>query len=383
MKRNPLPTRLAVSMIMRLFTIALIAHAAACDDDFLFPLCGEGTPSKCMQPPPDMPVDMTADIAPPPPVSDFRKFIYRTQVPLRKVGTDDKQFIGFEGPNPHFLVSGQKKRIQSFIIDLKTSDSPTPNEWGFEIYNDVNNMTFDKDRFLKTGGLHLFFRPNHSVTCLNQACRDRISSDLNMLSPALNFRPFIHPSDGSLVVYSPGNNKIYARFNEQAKLHLSNISFIPRSVCIGNIDAIDQNNKTSELIINNENGGISHTIHQGSNPVDQNDANFAGALSSAISAQSAGGYAIIQAAFVHNINNDRYPDYVFSKNNTIYVVSYKGREWLDKGKSFEIWPPQGLIVDTQENVIAIFLINIDNDEFPDLVIETNKSVRFYHNVAEN
>lgn len=377
MKRNPLPTRLAVSMITRLFTIALIAQTAACDDYFLFPLCGDGTPSKCMEPPPAMQADMMADIAPPPGITDLRKFDSPVKIDFfRRVGPNT-QFVGFNGSDVLLLIDGFPQIIASVRPDITTGNiSLNPPFGDYSKNTDVSKMTFAQDRILRAGEFLILFTNTSSPDAKVIAPE---SANFPPIQTTAWFRHFTHPIFDAMAIKRKAAGSAFVQFNYNTKLSISAPTVEFSSFAIGNIDAIDNNN-TLEFIAHDTKGTVSHVIHQNSIPDDTNDVDLAKALSAGIARASGNTTGPIQAAFVSDINNDGYQEYVFSRANNIFIVTYKGRAWLNYGASFESWKPHHINLLTDENVAAIFLRDMNNDGLPDLIIETNKAIYFHKNI---
>lgn len=136
-----------------------------------------------------------------------------------------------------------------------------------------------------------------------------------------------------------------------------------------------------------QNGRVSHVFHQVTG-VLVNDIPLAEALSRSILALPSNAMdtsGTIQAAFIGDINNDSYADYLFVRDNTLHIISYKGKQWIEHPSAFELWKYRFTFKPGKSNMVteqikSIFLVRFGVHQYPDLVIETDNNIYIYENL---
>ena len=106
-------------------------------------------------------------------------------------------------------------------------------------------------------------------------------------------------------------------------------------------------------------------------------------LASALSVGSTG-LAPVEAAYVADVDGDPYRDLVFARAGKVWGLSYRGADRANGGGAFVAWPESLLDTELESQdgkVSALLLANLDLDVYPDLVIETEKTVLLYRSVA--
>ncbi|HND13130.1 MAG TPA: VCBS repeat-containing protein, partial [Pseudomonadota bacterium] len=81
---------------------------------------------------------------------------------------------------------------------------------------------------------------------------------------------------------------------------------------------------------------------------------------------------------VIDLNADGFTDFVYIRGGQLFVTSYRGRN--GSGLSvFESWPSMTLSSVGGESVRSLAAIDLSQDGYPELVVETGKAVHFYLN----
>lgn len=93
------------------------------------------------------------------------------------------------------------------------------------------------------------------------------------------------------------------------------------------------------------------------------------------------GLGPVTAAYVADVNGDAYPEMVFAQRGSVWALSYRGADRASSGEAFTVWPERLVDLPVGETARALLLADLDGDEFPDMVIETDRFVRFYRSVA--
>ncbi|MFO0620452.1 MAG: hypothetical protein U0745_03575 [Polyangia bacterium] len=121
---------------------------------------------------------------------------------------------------------------------------------------------------------------------------------------------------------------------------------------------------------------VLHQYSAGSIPVD--DGPLREALQVAVERAMPGETSPIPAAFVRNLNGDRFMDVAYIRNGQLLVTSYKGR--AATSGMFENWPAaQTLSELSGQTVKSLAAIDLTSDGLPELVVETESYVHFYLN----
>ena len=94
-----------------------------------------------------------------------------------------------------------------------------------------------------------------------------------------------------------------------------------------------------------------------------------------------GGLGPVTAAYVADVNADHSSDMVFAQAGSVWALSYRGANRASPGEAFVAWPERLVDLPAGETVQALLLAELDGDEFPDMVIETDRAVRLYRSVA--
>lgn len=90
----------------------------------------------------------------------------------------------------------------------------------------------------------------------------------------------------------------------------------------------------------------------------------------------------VTAAYVMDIDRDGHPELVFARDDGVWAVTYRGQEWLAEGTAFALWPRSltQAPIPGNERPRSLLLADLDDDWFPDLLIETDQQLHFYRNI---
>lgn len=111
------------------------------------------------------------------------------------------------------------------------------------------------------------------------------------------------------------------------------------------------------------------------------DSGLLQALNRSLERDSAEARGPIVAADISDINGDKLPDLLTMRNGKIRVMSYLGRGPGQTVHDFAVWPLDVATVMGPEKVQRLVLEDLNADGFPDLIVETDKNLLFFRNVA--
>lgn len=154
---------------------------------------------------------------------------------------------------------------------------------------------------------------------------------------------------------------------------------MPTSFVVGDLDAVDQQPIAPELIMF---GGTAPLLLQHLWPAKspESDPELWNSLSNAIARAKAGDEAPVIAAFMTKLNGDAFPDLLYVKGQSVYITSYHGRVPESGGPEFQNWSKPVLLNETSgEQVRSVVAVDLTNDLYPELIVETDKAVHFYLN----
>ena len=161
--------------------------------------------------------------------------------------------------------------------------------------------------------------------------------------------------------------------------NIDNLQFTfgyPTALVIGDIDESDSLPKDLEAIGFNE---VNDVAFFTSSKIEK--PNFQSVIKDAIARGAGGAGGPIQAAYIHDINQDKLPDLLFVRSGRLRVVSYRGKKIDNSLHDFGVWNQDVSDRIVDETVQYIVIDNLTQDDNPDLIVETDKQVHFYRNVA--
>lgn len=172
------------------------------------------------------------------------------------------------------------------------------------------------------------------------------------------------------------NGKFCARFSDGTVASLTSVGMHnARSFAIGNLDVNDEPVYDLEAISFDDDA---YFVARSS---ARNGAAIQMALSKALKDDSAVTGGAIQAAYITGINDDKFPDLVFVRNGRVRAISYRGTDVEGFPYKFWRWDQDVAPAIEGETVQYIALDELTQDSYQDLIVETDKQIHFYRNVA--
>lgn len=202
--------------------------------------------------------------------------------------------------------------------------------------------------------------------------------DIDLVSSGAH--PFAHPNIDVLVVAEkpqrPNLSKTTAILpGGMIGWSVSQLESNPTSFVIGDLDA-DQGNGDDLILFSG--GKVTSVQHQKGLSLDS--VALQGAMQNAINSSNRGTETSINAGFIANLNDDMYTDFIFSTPTRISAMSYLGKI-QEQGPMFENWT-YPLISFNGEIVRSVIAANLTMDNYPELIVETDKAVHFYLNIPK-
>lgn len=320
--------------------------------------------------PPDAGEDLQSSGEVPPHINTAIKFDKHFEF----IMTSGYQFAGIL-KNESILLQGKEKliKITKYLaggpIPFTTQDA----DLGIRIDNWFQEQ---RDKVYFAGGFLFFVQHDPDLTRL-------YSADGNILWTYSN--KFRGPSVRSFFDQHTLSYAVEANLTPSGtlvQLQLAGKSLIHRTdtplsaYLIGNLDDIDNNSNGLEFIAFSQTR-VNILGHQSSatSGVINADHELATSLQAAITSRASS--LPVTAACIVNINNDKYQEILYAVGGTVHAITYRGREWIKSGHGFYHWPPESLINIPNKIISSISVININGDEYPDLVIETKDSGIYY------
>lgn len=380
-------TRSASLSGLRLLVCSLLAGSsllvAACDP-FLVSACRfEDLPGCPRAPsgsadagskPPDL---STPPRDEPAPLGPLLRFEWRAKIEL---GTN-RRFVGLQG-SPRQAVflklDGPNKRWDVATFDLSNSDTAkrvvvaqtcSPSTCP-EI---PSTMDFISDRIYRTSSGYFYFGYKSSKKVKTLPGWSELT-DCNL--GTLTVRPFVSAQYDALMLAQANDGDMYVRYEHQNYSPITISSPTASLFVIGDLDAYDHPANDLEAIAFF--GAEAFLIKESNLRINLH---LPKSLNAAIQKNSDGLSGPIQAAYIYDINNDRLPDFLFVRGGRFRVVSYRGTDRQGFPYEFGDWEQDVIPPILGETVQYIAIDELSQDSYPDLIVETDKNVHFYRNMA--
>lgn len=235
-------------------------------------------------------------------------------------------------------------------------------------------MDFALDRIYRTGAGFYYFDYKSPKNVMSLAT----NMPLNGIALAnYRIRPFMSSQGDSMMTIGNEPDVAHVLFAATVIGKIRKLGHNVVSVVIGDLDSFDSQNSHLEAIAFDEDEAFGLARSSG---VD--DSALRTALNIAVKKHSGIGAGPVQMAYVHDINNDSLSDFLFFRGERFRVVSYRGKDKQGFPYEFGGWADDVAPAITGETVQYVAIDELTQDSYQDLIVETDKNVHFYRNVAK-
>ena len=281
-----------------------------------------------------------------------------------------------------------------FLHDF--SSTPTPN-WQWQRYQ-INLLANEGNRlsiqfctlcpsisiikpmedyvYLAGGAYYVLIGQSKSLMRISSA-KIEILSDTNILPPPP--RPFAHPNLDALVVatmpVNPYSSTTTVSVPGDSVWNINLGGTNPTSFLLGDLDAKYAQNGYEIILFSGSKVKIVH--HQ---KPTLPDPDLQEAIQNTMDFTNGGTETSINAGFIVNLDNDDFIDLIFATSTKVFASSYRGRMPM-KPPLFVNWDTP-LISFTGEIVRSVVAADLTLDGYPELVVETDQAVHFYLNIPK-
>ena len=317
-----------------------------------------------------------------PPLGAVRQFEWRAKLP---VDPEILKFVGMNGTRPVFLRRADgRATVTEWSVwnhDLSKPD-PLLRMWPGSKPDSFPRAPILSD-FAETqvavsdNSFYQLSRPSSSIELLGVG--PAVLTGVTMASPLTYFR---HPELAVLAVNlqpTGGASAAKAVGWPGNRFEIRDANEFPATVqVIGDLDVRDRLGNGLESI-SIDRFHVQAVLHQEKgSAAGREDTSLQAGLQNAIVSASPGSNTPIDAAFIVDLNADGFTDFVYIRGGQLFVTSYRGRN--GSGLSvFESWPSVTLSSVGGESVRSLAAIDLSQDGYPELVVETGKAVHFYLN----
>lgn len=326
----------------------------------------------------------TTDASSPPPDSSMpallgplRRFELRATVKL----DTNRRFVGLMG-SPRQAVflatNGGRKWWELLTLDLNNSvlssrtvlaPSCTPPACPAI----PASMDFARDRIYRTAAdfYHFDYKSTKKLASLSGGL---VSGDCELGNLAV--RPFVSAQRDAIMVSHSAMGKVCIRYAPGIDGVSSNESHNISAYVIGNLDDINAETDDQESIVFDQS-----TVFALSRSSGVTGEPLKSALNTALRNDASNMSGNIQAAYIAHINDDNYPDVVVVRGGRFRAISCHGKDQQGSIFEFGLWGQDIAPPIIGETVQYVVIDELTQDSYQDLIVETDKNVYFYRNVA--
>jgi hypothetical protein len=358
-------------------TVLILGLSTGCDS-FLVPACQfERRPDCGTGSAANADASQPSDAGSPAPIGSLRRFEWRASVSLG----NNRRFVGLQG-SPRQVVflatNGSTKWWEVAKLDLNNSTESSRLIVGQTCSTAdcpliPGTFDFAQDRIYRTaaGYYYLDYKSSKKVMSL-PTTMELAACDLGTLA----IRPFVSAQYDAFMLARAEPLQMYVRYESQRDSNIQDNTQAASLFVVGDMDAFDHRENDLEAIAFS--AGAAFSINRSS---ERKDSSIIASINAAIQRGSAGIGGAIQAAYIHDVNNDQLSDLLFVRGGRFRVVSYRGKDGQGGYHDFGDWAQDVAPAISGETVQYVVIDEITQDSYQDLIVETDRSVHFYRNVA--
>ncbi len=268
---------------------------------------------------------------------------------------------------------------EAWAIDLNNVGKQYFNNAGVLDYPKIPfpGFNFFTDEIYIAGG-KFYYLPHSGSRQLFELVGDDRNQIMNItLIATPQPRAFAHPILNILALAIdpiPGFNHPTFVFSRGFR-HIFDSSDLPTNFVVGDLDNNTSNGEEVIAFNGKEPTTVGHwDMSQDSFTADKD---LLTSIKMAIDRASPGNPNAIETAFVANVNDDKFPDFIYSRDGQIYVTSYIGKD-MNVDSRLKNWTTKVAVISV-EKIKSLVAVELTNDAYPELVVETDKAVHFYVN----
>jgi hypothetical protein len=308
------------------------------------------------------------------PLGPLRKFEWRASIPLDATKV---KYVGMKGTMPVLWQNGTpQKWVVYQASPLPSSAIPGGSSDGLPAA--PMGVDFGKT-YPVVSGRSFFVLSTVDASIKTWPWNMAVLQDAKLAGPQPVFR---HPELDALAVQttptSADKSAVLIHWGQGATVTYEKPGTVLTAMAVADLDSIDGLTTGLEaiLLMGKTVLAVLHQYSAGSIPVD--DGPLREALQVAVERAMPGETSPIPAAFVKNLNGDRFMDVAYIRNGQLLVTSYKGR--AATSGMFENWPAaQTLSELSGQTVKSLAAVDLTIDGYPELVVETESYVHFFLN----
>lgn len=307
-----------------------------------------------------------------PVVGSEREFNHKLDISLAS-----SRFVGMNEKNPITLATNNL-RFETFSINLDAG-SLGSSPGCLNCPQIPSGFSYAEDRIYKAGNQFFFFQYNGMVEHLYRIYGN---SKVEIVTVLLNdneiVRPFSHP-DLNFMMFSSKSTDINYKYNTATlddgvpiASSAGRGNAEPTMYVIGDLDSNEPKPNGLEFITFG--GGDAMDLFHFQRTDYLKDPLLLIALANSVRSTKNGDETKLLGAYITNLNNDRHPDFIYARSGKIFVTSYLGSS--GGVPQFKNWTDPVVTI-TGKTIKSITAIDMNQDTFPDLIIETDQDLQFF------